>query len=103
MAFQYTFSMFSYEIVNSKPSNKSMDMDISLIYLRAIMKVMGQILMHLIVVTILLPQLSLEEDHRIGTKVKDDRERKCINSNTCPTWFICNSLNNCQCGMDKVT
>ena len=31
-------------------------------------------------------------------KVKDDREGKCNNSDMYPTWFVCNSYNNCQCG-----
>ena len=61
------------------------------------MELLGHLLTHAIVITILLPQFYLEEDHRIETKVKDDRKRNCSNSNTCPTWFICNSQKNCQC------
>ena len=32
------------------------------------------------------------------TKHAEDGHSHCSNDYTCPTWFICNSQNNCQCG-----
>ena len=31
-------------------------------------------------------------------KLSDSKNRHCSNDSTCPTWFICNSDKNCQCG-----
>ena len=56
------------------------------------------VLINLMVVTILLPQVSLEENHGMNVEVKDGREIECGGSNMCPTRFVCNSQNNCQCG-----
>ena len=28
----------------------------------------------------------------------DSKDTYCSNDSTCPTWFICNSEKNCQCG-----
>ena len=58
----------------------------------------GKVLLRVTIVASLLPQLSLEENHGVETKVKDDNEMKCSNYNMCPTWFVCNSQNRCQCG-----
>ena len=32
------------------------------------------------------------------TKLSDSKDTHCSNDSTCPTWFICNSEKNCQCG-----
>ena len=63
------------------------------------MKLVVHLLIRVMVVTVLLPQLSLEENNKIDSKVEDVRyNMNCSNSSTCPTWFMCNSHNNCQCG-----
>ena len=62
---------------------------------------MGDILPHsydnmsVLIVTILLsmrPGLGLNNSNTF------EDERRCSNGSTCPTWFICNSQNSCQCG-----
>ena len=38
---------------------------------------------------------------QIETKLSDNRDStkfQCRDNTSCPTWFICNSQNNCQCG-----
>ena len=32
------------------------------------------------------------------TKLINIQETQCSNDNDCPTWFICNKQNNCECG-----
>ena len=59
------------------------------------MMLVRKVVIHVTIIAALLPHLSLEENKGI---VKDDREIECGDSNTCPTWFICNSQNKCQCG-----
>ena len=33
-----------------------------------------------------------------NTQLFNNQETQCSNNNDCPTWFICNKQNNCECG-----
>ena len=43
-----------------------------------------------------LSQLNTDSSNII--KLSDSKDTHCSNDSTCPTWFICNSEKNCQCG-----
>ena len=62
------------------------------------MKLASQVLINVMVVTILYSQLSLGKNNGTERKVKDGRVLECSDNNMCPTWFVCNSQNYCQCG-----
>ena len=48
---------------------------------------------------IVLSQSSLEINHTFeAISPTENRHSHCSNGSVCPTWFICNSQNSCQCG-----
>jgi hypothetical protein len=48
---------------------------------------------------VLLGRSHQETNHNHDvTKPTNDSHSHCINDSSCPTWFICNSQNSCQCG-----
>ena len=62
------------------------------------MKLSNDALVTLCLVT-MLNQSSQEKNHIFeATKLKENEHSHCSNDSTCPTWFICNSQNSCQCG-----
>ena len=52
-----------------------------------------------IVTSTVLSQTSQEMNHiSEAINQRENRYSNCSNSSKCPTWFICNSQNSCQCG-----
>ena len=53
----------------------------------------------ILLLVVVLSLLSQAINHTFDvTKHAEDGYSRCSNDYTCPTWFLCNSQNNCQCG-----
>ena len=59
------------------------------------MKFIKHILLRLLMLTL---SLTLAQNHSYVVELKNKSERYCSNDRICPTWFICDVHNNCECG-----
>ena len=65
---------------------------------------MKEVIVRLLIVQLLIIGIvSSQSDTKCSrkeVKFKESRATQCINDSSCPTWFTCNTHNNCQCGND---